>query len=163
MDRLVFILVVLAVATAAGLWWRSRNGRYTAIDPALLTSDDPTPPGSDLLGPAQLGSPLGSRATFVQLSSEVCAPCRRTHAVLGALAAEHEDLAHVDLDVAEHLDLVRRFNVLRTPTTLVLDAQGAVVGRLSGGTDRHHALAALSQLPASTSPASTTTATRSHS
>ena len=143
------MLAVLAVATAAGLWWRSRNGRYTALDPALLTSDDTTVDrSSDLLRAADIGSPLGSRATFVQLSSEVCAPCRRTHAVLDRLASEHDDLVHVDLDVTEHLDLVRRFNVLRTPTTLVLDSRGAVVGRLSGGTDRHHAVAALAHVTA---------------
>jgi thiol-disulfide isomerase/thioredoxin len=149
-PRLVFVLAVLAVATAVGLWWRSRNGRYTAVDPALLTSDAPVGDTPDLLGPSEVGVALGSRATFVQLSSEVCAPCRRTHAVLEHLAAEHDDVVHVDLDVAEHLDLVRRFNVLRTPTTLVLDRRGAVVGRLSGATDRHHALAALAHLPATT-------------
>ena len=148
MPRLLFVLVVLAVATAVGLWWRSRNGRYTALDPALLGSDAGADRSSDVLGPDDIGRPLGSRATFVQLSSEVCAPCRRTHAVLEHLTSEHDDLVHVDLDVTEHLDLVRQFNVLRTPTTLVLDPHGAVVGRLSGGTDRHHALSALSHLPA---------------
>jgi len=54
---------------------------------------------------------------------------------------------HVDLDVAQHLDLVRRFDVLRTPTVLLLDPRGTVVGRMSGATDRQHALAALSHLP----------------
>jgi len=148
--RLVLVLLVLAVATAIGLWWRSRNGRYTAIDPALVPdgSAGKADAGPGLVASNEIGAALGSRATFVQLSSEVCAPCRRTHAVLGAIAAEHDDVVHVDLDVTEHLDLVRRFNVLRTPTTLVLDPHGTVVGRLSGGTDRHHALAALSHVPA---------------
>ena len=157
MTRLLLIVAVLAVATAIGLWWRARNGRYTAVDPTVLAAasrDDGPDEGGDVLRPDEIGAPLGSRATFVQLSSEVCAPCRRTHAVLETLVAEHGDLAHVDLDVTEHLDLVRRFHVLRTPTTLLLDARGVVVGRLSGGTDRHHALAALDHLPV-TSPRST--------
>ena len=92
---------------------------------------------------AELGAPLGARATFVQFSSEVCAPCRRTHAVLAQLVSEHEGLSHVEMDVVEHLDLVRRFGIMRTPTTLLLDAHGVVVGRMSGATDRRHALAAL--------------------
>lgn len=153
MPRPLLIVAVLAVATAVGLWWRARNGRYTAVDPALLAGGPADESAPDALGPDEIGAALGARGTFVQLSSEVCAPCRRTHAVLETLAAEHDDLVHVDLDVTEHLELVRRFNVLRTPTTLVLDAGGAVVGRLSGGTDRHHALAALSHLPV-TSPRS---------
>lgn len=159
MTRLLLIAAVLAVATAIGLWWRARNGRYTAVDPTVLAAadaapDDDSAAGAEALGADDIGAPLGARATFVQLSSEVCAPCRRTHAVLETLVAEHDDLAHVDLDVTEHLDLVRRFHVLRTPTTLLLDPRGVVVGRLSGGTDRHHALAALDHLPV-TSPRST--------
>ena len=82
----------------------------------------------------------------MQFSSEVCAPCRRTHAVLAQLVSEHDDLSHVEMDVVEHLDLVRRFGIMRTPTTLLLDARGVVVGRMSGATDRRHALAALDSL-----------------
>lgn len=154
MGRLLLVVAVLALATALGLWWRARNGRYTAVDPALLASapdeaPDEVPDEADgtRLTAAQLGAPLGSRATFVQFSSEVCAPCRRTHAVLAQLATEHEGLSHVEMDVVEHLDLVRRFDIMRTPTTLLLDARGVVVGRMSGATDRRHALAALASCP----------------
>lgn len=150
--RVLLVVLVLAVATGLGLWWRARNGRFTAVDATLLGpggTGAPDAPGPDRLTPAELGVDLGARATFVQLSSEVCAPCRRTHAVLQQLVADHPDATHVDLDVEEHLDLVRRFQVLRTPTTLVLDARGVVVGRLSGATDRRHALAALDAVPGS--------------
>ena len=89
----------------------------------------------------------------MQFSSEVCAPCRRTHAVLAQLVAEQDDLSHVEMDVVEHLDLVRRFGIMRTPTTLLLDARGVVVGRMSGATDRRHALAALDACPGGVSAA----------
>ena len=150
MGRLLLVVAVLAVATALGLWWRARNGRYTSVDPALLASvpDESAEEADDTrLTAAQLGAPLGSRATFVQFSSEVCTPCRRTHAVLAQLVTEHEGLSHVEMDVVEHLDLVRRFDIMRTPTTLLLDARGVVVGRMSGATDRRHALAALASCP----------------
>jgi thiol-disulfide isomerase/thioredoxin len=151
MVHVLLVLVVLVLATGLGLWWRARNGRFTAVDPALLTAeaDEPGAVDDDRLTADDLGVDLGARATFVQLSSEVCAPCRRTHAVLAELAAARPGLVHVDLGVEDHLDLVRRFQVLRTPTTLVLDARGVVVGRLSGGTDRRHALAALDAVPGS--------------
>lgn len=157
--RALVVLAVLAAAAALGLWWRARNGRFTAVDATVLEQahvtaseahERATSTSADhaRLEAAELGTGLGERATFVQFSSEVCSPCRRTHQVLTELAAEQPGVVHVDLDVTEHLDLVRRFGVLRTPTTLVLDARGAVVGRMSGGTDRRHALAALEAVPA---------------
>ena len=153
MGRVLLVLGVLAVATALGLWWRARNGRYTPVDTALLAAAPAEQADDARLTPAELGAPLGSTATFVQFSSEVCAPCRRTRAVLAAVVAEREDLSHVEMDVAEHLDLVRRFGIMRTPTTLLLDAHGAVVGRMSGATDRRHALAALDSCPGGVSAA----------
>lgn len=144
LARLVVVVAVLAAAAALGWWWRTRNGRFAPVAQAVLdAAGRPDPPHTDRLTADEIGAPLGTLATFVQLSSEVCTPCRRTHAVLAALAAERNDVSHVDLDVARRLDLVRRFDVMRTPTVLLLDGSGAVVGRTSGAVDRHQALAAL--------------------
>lgn len=104
-------------------------------------------PSDERLTRDDLGVDLGVRATFVQLSAEVCSACRSTARVLSGLVAERPDVVHVELDVADHLDLVRRFSVLRTPTTLVLDHAGVVVGRMTGGTDRRQALTALESCP----------------
>ena len=122
MGNVLLVVALLAVASALGLWWRSRNGRYTPVDPALLERADDEPDVADhtRLSATELGIPPARRATFVQFSSEVCTPCRRTAAVLEQLVSEHDDLAHVELDVAEHLDLVRRFSIMRTPTILLL-------------------------------------------
>src|SRR3954470_9041589 len=107
-TRVLLVGLVLVVATAVGLWWRSRNGRYTPVSAALLASVPADEADDTRLTPGELGAPLARRATFVQFSSEVCAPCRRTHAVLAELVAEHDDFSHVEMDVVEHLDLVRR-------------------------------------------------------
>lgn len=136
-SRVLLVLAVLALAAVAGLVWRARNGRYV---PAADTH-------AEVLTSGDLGAPLGSAATFVQLSSEVCAPCRATAAVLGALAGERADVVHVELPAEQRLDLVRRFDVLRTPTVLVLDAGGVVRGRFSGATTRAQALDALERCP----------------
>ena len=145
--RVVLTILVLGLAVALGYLWRSRNGRFSPVAPALLEAAGADPGHDETVGARlttdEIGTPLGARATFVQLSSEVCTPCRRTHAVLSAIAAERHDVSHVDLDVADRLDLVRRFDVMRTPTVLLLDGSGAVVGRMSGATDRRQALAAL--------------------
>ena len=147
MRDVLILAALLVLATGIGLWWRSRNGRHTAVDPLLVAGIPAAEADDTRLTAAELGAPLGTRATFVQFSSEVCTPCRRTAAVLAALVSEHDDLSHVEMDVVEHLDLVRRFSIMRTPTILLLDAHGVVVGRMSGATDRRHALAALDSCP----------------
>ena len=140
MTQALLVLGVLALATALGLVWRSRNG-------AFRSSAGSSARTADVVTAAELGTAPGERATFLQLSSEVCAACRSTSRVLQAVAAEHPGVVHVELDVAEHLDLAERWQVLRTPTVLVLDPSGAVVGRTSGATDRAQALAALAAVP----------------
>ena len=92
---------------------------------------------------AELGGPLGERATLVQFSSAFCAPCRATRRVLGDVAGMVDGVRHVEIDAEDHLDLVRRLNVLKTPTVLVLDAQGTVVRRASGQPRRADVIAAL--------------------
>ncbi len=58
--RVALVLVVLGLAVALGYLWRSRNGRFTAVDPAVLAAAGcaPVAPGRppDLPG-ARLTSP----------------------------------------------------------------------------------------------------------
>jgi protein-disulfide isomerase len=81
---------------------------------------------------AELGAPLGARATVVEFSSAFCAPCRATRLVVERAVATTQDVAFVDLDVARHLDLGERLGIDSTPTVLVLDATGAVRRRATG-------------------------------
>ncbi|SFJ68215.1 thioredoxin family protein [Cellulomonas sp. KH9] len=154
MADVALVVAVLALASVLGAAWRARNGRFRPADvarpadPAGPAVGGPGTPAVDVLGAADVGAPLGDRATFVQLSSEVCAACRSTRVALAGVAADEPGVVHVELDVAEHLDLVRRLGVMRTPTTLVLGPRGRIVGRMSGATDRRQALAALESCPA---------------
>ena len=84
------------------------------------------------LFPADLGVPLGERATVVQFSSTFCAPCRSTRYVVERAVATTEGVAYADLDIADHLALGERLAIDVTPTVLVLDARGDVVRRASG-------------------------------
>ncbi len=78
------------------------------------------------------GEPLGERATLVQFSSAFCAPCRATHRVLSDVARMVDGVRHIEIDAESNLDLVRRLDVMRTPTVLVLDSDGRLVTRASG-------------------------------
>jgi thiol-disulfide isomerase/thioredoxin len=92
------------------------------------------------------GIALGPRATLLQFSTEVCAPCRSTARVLDDLAARTENVAHVDLDVTRRPDLASRYRVLQTPTTLILDADGTVRARIGGAVRRDVVVAELDKV-----------------
>lgn len=100
--------------------------------------------GGARTGPAaELGTGLGERATLVQFSSAFCAPCRATRRVLGEVADMVPGVTHVEIDAEARLDLVRRLGIERTPTVLVLDADGRVVRRAAGQPRKADVIAAL--------------------
>ena len=92
---------------------------------------------------SEVGGELGERATLLQFSSAFCAPCRATRRTLAEVEGMVEGVRHVELDAESHLELVRRLDILRTPTTLVLDSTGAVVKRASGAPRKPDVIAAL--------------------
>ena len=92
---------------------------------------------------SEVGGELGERATLLQFSSAFCAPCRATRRTLAEVVGMVEGVRHVELDAESHLELVRRLDILRTPTTLVLDSTGAVVKRASGAPRKPDVIAAL--------------------
>jgi thiol-disulfide isomerase/thioredoxin len=117
----------------AGLWWRRRDGR---LRPAAGGS-------SDLEG---LGVVAGTPVTLLQFSSAFCAPCRATRQVCARVAELVPGVRHVEVDAEEHLDAVRRLDVWRTPTVLVVDASGTVVHRASGVPAAAQVIAAIAPL-----------------
>jgi thiol-disulfide isomerase/thioredoxin len=140
------LLGVLLLAGALGLLKRWYDGRFRAESPAESREPDARRDGArpGRLGPGDLdGADLGERATLVQFSSAFCAPCRATRRVLGEVAGVVPGVAHVEIDAESHLELVRRLDVRRTPTTLVLDADGRVMTRASGQPRKEQVLAAL--------------------
>ncbi len=94
---------------------------------------------------AELGAAAGERATLLQFSTAFCAPCRATRRTLSEVAAVVPGVVHVEVDAEQHLSLVRRLGIASTPSTLVLDADGAEVLRATGQPSRRAVLAALVQ------------------
>ncbi|NYD57542.1 thiol-disulfide isomerase/thioredoxin [Nocardioides marinisabuli] len=89
---------------------------------------------------------LGERATFVQFSSAFCAPCRVTRRTLGEVVEVVPGVAHLEIDAEHHLELVRRLDVLRTPTTLILDSTGHEATRAAGAPRKETVLATLASV-----------------
>jgi thiol-disulfide isomerase/thioredoxin len=135
---LIIAALVLLAASAFGLWRRRTDGVMRPREPRPDQAS-----GSGPLTEPALGGPLGERATLVQFSSAFCAPCRATRVVLAKVAEDVDGVAHYDLDAEAHLDLVRELGILRTPTTLVLDASGRETARAGGVPRREQVLAAV--------------------
>lgn len=76
--------------------------------------------------------PFGSAATFVQFSTEMCSRCPATKALLTRVAREHSGVHHIEVDISHRPDIASNFNILQTPTTLVLDNSGAIAARIGG-------------------------------
>jgi hypothetical protein len=139
-------LIVVLLAAASGAWWvTSRRGaRFRSPKNHVLPGRSSAP--TEVLTSVDLSRELGTRGTLVQFSSATCATCPQVRRGLTELVASQPGVVHVDLQSEEHMGLVRRFSVFRTPTVLLLNPDGAIHSRTSGPLTPTRALAALAQL-----------------
>ncbi len=146
---LIVLVAVLLAATGFGLWRRLTDGRIRGVGPAARgasgTSASPEQDVTPLLTAAEIGDQLGDRATLVQFSTAFCQPCRATRRILSEVAEQVPGVRHVEVDAEAHLDLVRRLDVMRTPTVFVLDGAGRVVRRAVGQPRKADVVAALGE------------------
>ena len=133
--RLLAIGALLAIASLASVWWSRQQGRvrHVAVAGALTRAD--------------LGVPPGARGTVVVFSTPLCAKCPGTKAMLSRLLEDYEGVAQAEIDAAERLDIARRFDIMRTPTVLVLNANGVAVARMDGAPTPVQARQAIEALP----------------
>jgi thiol-disulfide isomerase/thioredoxin len=153
------VVAAVALALALGGYRALTDGRFRGtrrVSPAVeagaapATSLESTQP---VVGPLDTTWPhvaaavpqatLGERATLLQFSSAFCAPCRVTRRTLADVADLVPGVEHLEVDAEHHLELVRRLGVLRTPTTLVLDAAGREVSRATGAPRKDQVIAVL--------------------
>ena len=126
--QFIVVLGLLALATIAGLIWKAKTGTAKRVANGEVI---------DLkeIGAIKDGQPVtsfGERVTFLQFSSEVCSQCAQTARLFHELEAQHDDILHIEVDITNRLDLANKFNILQTPTTLVLDKNGVVTSRIGG-------------------------------
>jgi thiol-disulfide isomerase/thioredoxin len=159
---IIALIAALVVAVVTGLVWQRTNGRMrpvsarrtaTGAAPAGSAQDGAEQPGqaqaaqAGQAGPmitgAELGLPLGQRATLVQFSTAFCAPCRATRQILAEVAGMIDGVAHVEIDAESRLDLVRRLDIRRTPTVLVVGPDGRIAKRASGQPRKADVIAAV--------------------
>jgi thiol-disulfide isomerase/thioredoxin len=145
------LLSAVVVAAGIGVGWSLTNGVFrgtrrvrSGAAAAELAGGSTDGAGSVLRGTAY-DERRGERATLVQFSSAFCAPCRATRRVLADVAGVVPGVSHVEIDAEHDLALVRALGIVRTPTTLVLDADGRELTRATGAPKPGQVLAALGQ------------------
>jgi thiol-disulfide isomerase/thioredoxin len=142
------LVAAIVLATGFGLWRAAHDGRFRGTHRLRPPADRPAAPVHAASEPSVvdgLDVDLGERATLLQFSSAFCAPCRVTRRTLAEVAGLVPGVVHVELDAEQHLDLVRRLDIVRTPTTLVLDAAGTEVSRATGAPKRDEVLTTLAK------------------
>lgn len=127
-SRLALVSAIVAAAVLVGVIWKLTTGKAKRIRDGLQV---------DLaeLGALKNGRPVtafGDRITFLQFSSEFCSQCVQTARILGELEQQSDDVLHLEVDITNRLDLASKYNILQTPTTLVLDRRGIVKSRIGG-------------------------------
>jgi thiol-disulfide isomerase/thioredoxin len=136
---LAAVAVLVALATVIGLVLRFRTGRVRSGNAETVRAADlPDSPR------------LGERATLLQFSTEFCSPCRATYRLLHEVAEGRDGVGHLDVDLTHRPELARRFNILQTPTTFLLDSTGTVRARIGGAPRSDELIARLDHLIGST-------------
>ncbi|MDN4173491.1 thioredoxin family protein [Nocardioides sp. SOB77] len=143
------LLGAVLLTLAVGGWRTAVDGRFgrgrTRVQQG--SGDAATVPTTwSQVADALPGVVPGDRATLLQFSTAFCAPCRATRRTLAEVAELVPGVVHVEVDAEQHLDVVRRLDVLRTPTTLVLDASGREVSRAAGAPRKEQVLGALAEI-----------------
>ena len=127
-TRVALIIGLLAFSVAAGLIWRARTGRAMQVTKGEIIN-------LAEIGAVKNGLPVtkfGQKVTFLQFSSEFCTACRQTAKLYSELEKVHPEILHIEVDITNRVDLANKFNILQTPTTLVLDSRGRVTSRIGG-------------------------------
>jgi thiol-disulfide isomerase/thioredoxin len=127
-QRLSLIALLIIVVLIAGTIWKARTGRAK-----LVRSGEVVDLGK--LKATKAGKAVtsfGQKATLVQFSTEVCSACVQTAKYFKELEKTTAGLSHIEVDITDRMELAAHFNIMQTPTTLILDKNGRVQARIGG-------------------------------
>ena len=131
------LLAVLALSVAFGIYRKVSDGKLR---------EEIVPPLQGLSEHLHLDHDHPPQVTFLQFSSEFCQPCRVTSKLLDEVTNSFPAICHIELDVVEHMDLVKTYGITRTPTTLIIDKSGTVHFRATGVPKKAELTAAVTDL-----------------
>lgn len=124
---------LIVLAAAAGIAFKLTTGRAKRVAPG--SGINLAEIGVEKNGVAV--TKLTTKITFLQFSTDFCTFCGPTAKMLEALERSDANVTHLEVNVTNRPDLVEKFNILQTPTTLVLDQNGNIVSRIGGAPKAH--------------------------
>jgi thiol-disulfide isomerase/thioredoxin len=131
------LIAVLLLSAAFGIYRKVSDGKLR---------EEIVPPLQGLTEHLHLDHDHPPQVTFLQFSSEFCQPCRVTNKLLDEVTNSFPAICHIELDVVEHMDLVKTYGITRTPTTLIIDKSGTVHFRATGVPKKAELTAAVTDL-----------------
>ena len=131
------LLAVIVLSAAFGIYRKVSDGKLR---------EEIVPPLQGLTEHLHLDHDHPPQVTFLQFSSEFCQPCRVTNKVLEEVTNSFPAICHIELDVVEHMDLVKTYGITRTPTTLIIDKAGTVHFKATGVPKKAELTAAVTDL-----------------
>ncbi|MFM6980896.1 MAG: TlpA family protein disulfide reductase [Micrococcales bacterium] len=126
--RLYVLLAVVLVAVLGGVFYRLTTGKAKQVAGGIRVDLKEL----NAIKDGQVFEAFDRKITFLQFSSQYCTQCPGTARLLGELEVADPSVRHIEVDITERLDLAKKYNVLQTPTTLVLDRKGFVKSRIGG-------------------------------
>lgn len=131
-------ILVLALASAFGLWWRSKQGQFKKAEIAKAPHN--------FISKSEIGIDLGQRVTIMQFSSAFCSPCKATAQIITNLVKDMSDVVYTQIKSEENLKLIEKFDIKSTPTVVFFNGHGMEVGRAVGTPTNDQVLAAISSV-----------------
>ena len=123
MESLSLLVLILLISTAIGFWYRSKNGVIRKKRRLHISE-------------AEFAGRYGSRITILQFSTTFCSQCRAAKALISDVVKDEKDISYLEIDAESNLALVRKVDVMSTPTTIFLDKGGFEIARATGAPKR---------------------------
>ena len=123
MKSMALLGLILLISTAIGFFYRSKNG--VIVKKRRLH-----------IGEAEFAGTYGKRITILQFSTTFCSQCRAAKALISDVVKDEKDISYLEIDAESNLALVRKVDVMSTPTTIFLDKDGYEIARATGAPKR---------------------------
>ena len=123
MKSMALLGLILLISTAIGFYYRSKNGVIRKKRRLHISQ-------------AEFAGRYGSRITILQFSTTFCSQCRAAKALISDVVKDEKDISYLEIDAESNLALVRKVDVMSTPTTIFLDKDGYEIARATGAPKR---------------------------
>ncbi len=134
----IFVALLLVTAACAGC-------NTAANQSPTYIQDTGNPPD---LTSIPLGEALSSgKPTLAEFGSSTCIPCKEMKPILEELAVEYEsELNVVIIEVYDHMDLTRQYQIMTIPTQIFFDSSGKEITRHIGFWSKEEIIAQLKKI-----------------